>query len=500
MNTYMTAAHMDARSLTAYVGEASGEVCAHVLWPELRVRQVLQTRGAAAVRCIVTADLLDPCGNGGLAVGCARGSIGYYHGGRTAICTHSLPFAVAALARHRAEDGQPAIAASDVGGTVLVFGLLGPLRRLRLQDFVAVASRLRHPAGTAIESVRVLDATGRRAGRQRSDEPRAQLLVAAGGPSLLRIRNDGSLACTLEAPGAVTALSVDGTEDEDAGDGNELEQPGPHDDGGGGSGDAGDVGDGGGGDVGDVGDVDGHNECSVDDVDATAQDEGSGGERRASKRSKVAAPCAATSAATTTTTPAAGASGASVAPLEPLERCLGAVLVGCADGTVRSYPTMRCVAMLGAPATRMDASRWRSHGLIVCTGRFDGVLVATRTRAQDGASVRRISGAISGAISGGPVRHLLAGTGWALGAWLLSEPDTAPPDPAPPDTAPQESRAAVDEVEFSHRSSHRSSHRPAEASSKRESPRLRVCTVTARPAAPELPRVVLSPLSSLLSS
>ena len=354
----MTAAHMDARSHTAYVGEASGEVCAHVLWPELRVRQVLQTRGAAAVRCIVTADLLDPCGNGGLAVGCARGSIGYYHGGRTAICTFSLPFAVAALARHRAEDGQPAIAASDVGGTVLVFGLLGPLRRLRLQDFVAVASRLRNPAGSAIESVRVLDATGRRAGRRRSDEPRAHLLVAAGGPSLLRIRNDGSLACTLEAPGAVTALSVDGTEDEDAGDGNELEQPGPHDDGGGGSGDAGDVGDGGGGDVGDVGDVDGHNECSVDDVDATAQDEGSGGERRASKRSKVAAPCAATSAATTTTTPAAGASGASVAPLEPLERCLGAVLVGCADGTVRSYPTMRCVAMLGAPATRMDTSRW----------------------------------------------------------------------------------------------------------------------------------------------
>jgi hypothetical protein len=54
----------------------------------------------------------------------------------------------------------------------------------------------------------------------------------------------------------------------------------------------------------------------------------------------------------------------------------------------------------------------------------------------------------------------------------------------------------VDEVEFSHRSSHRS----AEASRKRESPRLRVCTVTARPAAPELPRVVLSPLPSLLSS
>ena len=139
----------------------------------------------------------------------------------------------------------------------------------------------------------------------------------------------------------------------------------------------------------------------------------------------------------------------------------------------------------------MDASRWRSHGLLLCTGRFDGVLVATRTRAQDGASVRRISGAISGAISGGPVRHLLAGTGWALGAWLLSEPDTALPD-----TAPLESRAAVDEVEFSHRSSHRS----AEASRKRESPRLRVCTVTARPAAPELPRVVLSPLPSLLSS
>jgi len=89
------------------------------------------------------------------------------------------------------------------------------------------------------------------------------------------------------------------------------------------------------------------------------------------------------------------------------------------------------------------------------------------------------------------VRHLLAGTGWALGAWLLSEPDTALPD-----TAPLESRAAVDEVEFSHRSSHRS----AEASRKRESPRLRVCTVTARPAAPELPRVVLSPLPSLLSS
>ena len=148
----------------------------------------------------------------------------------------------------------------------------------------------------------------------------------------------------------------------------------------------------------------------------------------------------------------------------------------------------------------MDASRWRSHGLLVCTGRFDGVLVATRTRAQDGASVRRISGAISGAISGmaisgaisgGPVRHLLAGTGWALGAWLLSEPDTALPD-----TAPLESRAAVDEVEVSHRSSHRS----AEASRKRESPRLRVCTVTARQAAPELPRVVLSPLPSLLSS
>ena len=357
----MTAAYMDARSHTAYVGEASGEVSAHVLLPELRVRQVLQTRGAAAVRCIVTADLLDPCGNGGLAVGCARGSIGYYHGGRTAICTHSLPFAVAALARHRAEDGQPAIAASDVGGTVLVFGLLGPLRRLRLQDFVAVASRLRHPAGTAIESVRVLDATGRRAGRQRSDEPRAQLLVAAGGPSLLRIRNDGSLACTLEAPGAVTALSVDGTEDEDAGDGDELEQPGPHDDGGGGGGDAGDVGDvgdgGGGGDVDDVGDVDGHIECPIDDVDATAHDEGSGSERRASKRPKVSVPCAAT-AATTTTTTAANASGASVAPLEPLERCLGAVLVGCADGTVRSYPTMRCVAMLGAPATRMDTSRW----------------------------------------------------------------------------------------------------------------------------------------------
>jgi hypothetical protein len=166
--------------------------------------------------------------------------------------------------------------------------------------------------------------------------------------------------------------------------------------------------------------------------------------------------------------------------------------------------------MLGAPATRMDASRWRSHGLLVCTGRFDGVLVATRTRAQDGASVRRISGAISGAISGmaisgmaisgaisgGPVRHLLAGTGWALGAWLLSEPDTARPDTALPDTAPLESRAAVDEVEFSHRSSHRS----AEASRKRESPRLRVCTVTVRPAAPELPRVVLSPLPSLLSS
>jgi len=163
----------------------------------------------------------------------------------------------------------------------------------------------------------------------------------------------------------------------------------------------------------------------------------------------------------------------------------------------------------------MDASRWRSHGLLVCTGRFDGVLVATRTRAQDGASVRRISGAISGAISGmaisgmaisgaisgGPVRHLLAGTGWALGAWLLSEPDTALsdtalPDTALPDTEPLERCAAVDEVEFSHRSSHRS----AEASRKRESPRLRVCTVTVRPAAPELPRVVLSPLPSLLSS
>ena len=223
--SHMTAAHMDARSHTAYVGDASGEVSAHVLWPKLRVQQVLQTRGAAAVRCIVTADLLDPCGNGGLAVGCARGSIGYYHGGRTAICTHSLPFAVAALARHRAEDGQSAIAASDVGGTVLVFGLVGPLRRLRLQDFVAVASRLRHPAATAIESVRVLDAAGRRAGRRRSDEPRAQMLVAAGGPSLLRIRNDGSLACTLEAPGAVTALSVDASEDEDADDEVGLEQP-----------------------------------------------------------------------------------------------------------------------------------------------------------------------------------------------------------------------------------------------------------------------------------
>ena len=180
----------------------------------------------------------------------------------------------------------------------------------------------------------------------------------------------------------------------------------------------------------------------------------------------------------------------------------------CADGTVRSYPMMRIVATLGAPATRMDMSRWRSHGLLVCTGRFDGVLVATRMRAHDGVSVRHISGvaisgpisgAISGAISGGPVRHLLAGTGWALGAWLLSEDaDEAGqpllPDTALLDTAPRESCATVDEVEFSHRSSHRST----EAPSKREPPRLRVCTVTARQAA-ELPRVVLSSLPMLLS-
>ena len=353
--SHMTAAHMDARSHTAYVGDASGEVSAHVLWPKLRVQQVLQTRGAAAVRCIVTADLLDPCGNGGLAVGCARGSIGYYHGGRTAICTHSLPFAVAALARHRAEDGQSAIAASDVGGTVLVFGLVGPLRRLRLQDFVAVASRLRHPAATAIESVRVLDAAGRRAGRRRSDEPRAQMLVAAGGPSLLRIRNDGSLACTLEAPGAVTALSVDASEDEDADDEDGLEQPRLHDDEGGG-----------GGDAGDAGDVDGHIECSVDGVDAMAQDEGSDSERPEWKRPKVAAPCATAATITTTTTttptttttitttPAAGASGASDAPLEPPERdpsdeidesperCLSRVLVGCADGLSAPWTACKC--------------------------------------------------------------------------------------------------------------------------------------------------------------
>ena len=157
----------------------------------------------------------------------------------------------------------------------------------------------------------------------------------------------------------------------------------------------------------------------------------------------------------------------------------------------------------------MDMSRWSSHGLLVCTGRFDGVLVATRMRAHDGVSVRRISGgaisgpisgAILGAISGGPMRHLLAGTGWALGAWLLSEDaDEAGkpllPDTALLDTAPRESCATVDEVEFSHWSSHRST----EAPSKRESPRLRVCTVTARPAAPELPRVVLSSLPMLLS-
>ena len=158
--------------------------------------------------------------------------------------------------------------------------------------------------------------------------------------------------------------------------------------------------------------------------------------------------------------------------------------------------------------TRMDMCRWRSHGLLVCTGRFDGVLVATRMRAHDGVSVRHISGVaisgpisgpISGAISGGPVRHLLAGTGWALGAWLLSEDaDEAGqpllPDTALLDTAPRESCATVDEMEFSHKSSHRST----EAPSKREPPRLRVCTVTARQAA-ELPRVVLSSLPMLLS-
>ena len=197
-----------------YLGDSSGRIEAQTL-TDCTPALVCQMRRNAAVRCILPADLLIGRGGDGLVIGDAAGHVVYFQGG-VAVNDLALPFAVAALARHYSRDREPAIAAADVGGTVMVFGLLSqPHWRLRLQDALALTRlHLRHPAGTALLSVRAIDADGVR---------RRQLLVAAGGQALLRVSIEGIALDVIQAPEEVTALGDGWSSDGDDDDGEDDE-------------------------------------------------------------------------------------------------------------------------------------------------------------------------------------------------------------------------------------------------------------------------------------
>ena len=335
-------------SRTVYVGGESGDVTSLAL-PNATptVRQVVRTRDGSAVKCLLVIDLLDVNGSSGLAVGSAQGTVGYYHGnGRTAVCEHELPFAVAALAHHRTANGAPTVAASDIGGTVLVFGLLEPLWRLRLQDVPTLASRVRHPAAAALLSLRTCDEAGVR---------RRRLLLAGGGQVLLQVGSDGSAVSVHDAPTSVTALATD-----------DVAQDG--------------------------GGCDGATPCRATVGDATAANDPAPVEGsvplRLLKRQRL------DSAVDLAVEDPCRPDGSEEADLGSL------VLLACSDGTVRNFPDMSCASNIGVHVTSLDARQWRTRGLLVCCGRFDGVIVAMR--------------------AGGVAQHVHTSSGWALGACILT--------------------------------------------------------------------------------
>ena len=191
-----------------YVGDASGQVQCAGTSRDPPASRPIWTRGRAAVRCILPVDLLARNGSGthGLAVGDASGTVGYYQDGRL-VCEHALPLAITALSHHVDGDGGPAVAAADVGGAILVFGLLAsPVWRIRLQDAVAACGIYpRFVSAVALASIGAPPRTGPAA-------PAAsrRLVVAADGGLLALIDERGEMARLL-------VRAADGTRAADGG-------------------------------------------------------------------------------------------------------------------------------------------------------------------------------------------------------------------------------------------------------------------------------------------
>ena len=304
-----TAAYVD--DLCGYVGDASGQVCAVTSGS----RPFWTDRGAA-VQCVVSVDLLECKGSSGLgvAVGDAAGLVSYFIDGRL-VCAHSLPQAIAALARHVDANGNPAVAAADVGGAILVFGLdAAPLCRLRMHD-VRASRSLWAPTGPTVGLASV---PTRLSAAAHADHGRRLLVVASAVGHLHALDSRGELVEWGQAPTGITALGEVGEE-----------------------------------------------------LDGYAGADGSGGGGRARDRDAVELPLACEDGSVCSYV----CTDVGVHDEAPPESSRDAPP---SEAGMESAARLEAVARLGVKITSLGCSLWRGAGLLACIGLFDGVLLVSR--------------------------------------------------------------------------------------------------------------------------
>jgi hypothetical protein len=189
-------AAISLRRGACFLGDEQGCVYERPLANDAPRVTVCRMRSKSTVRCILPADLLFDGGTDGLVVGDAAGYVTYFHGG-IPVSEHRLPCGIAALVRHCSRDRARAVAAADLGGTVIVFGTPSqPHWRLRLQDVPAlVRLSVMQPAAAGLISL------------GSSDSRQGRLLIAAGQRALLLVSANGVPMNVLEAPEEVTALA-----------------------------------------------------------------------------------------------------------------------------------------------------------------------------------------------------------------------------------------------------------------------------------------------------
>ena len=303
------------------VGNKRGEVSTHALATTIsspvcsRGEIIAWTRRASAVRCILETDLINANGSNGMVLGSADGSVTYLHKGAT-VCEHSLLASISTLSRLNS-DGVPAVAAADIAGTMLVFGVLGPLWRLRLQDLAALNGCIYKPSAYALLPVQrapmvsdvavdvpadvAIDATDDKMPETATEH----LLAAVGERTLLELdSSSGRVLHLIESPSAMTALARD------------------------------------------------QGFSSVGGTDMVGMKRGRAHLDDGSSQLE------------------AGSAH---------EHVLGNVIVATTDYTVLFWPGWRAVATVGVRVTCMDASSWSSHGLLACSGHFSGALIVRAT-------------------------------------------------------------------------------------------------------------------------